>query len=61
MSLFNRTLRAAEGIKGEDTKEVRAAKRMTKLEPREAAPKGPESDLAHALRTRRLPRTPERH
>ncbi|MBK8198049.1 MAG: hypothetical protein IPK75_06735 [Acidobacteria bacterium] len=57
MSLLNRTLRAAEALKGEDTAAVRNAARLT---PRaqEAPPAEAESDLAHALRTRRMLRTP---
>lgn len=61
MRLFNRTLRAAEAIKGEDTAELRRAARLSPLTQKEVAPPTEESDLTHALRTRRLPRTAERH
>ena len=61
MRLFNRTLRAAEALKGEDTAELRRAARLAPLTPPAAPPSTEESDLTHALRTRRLPRTAERH
>lgn len=57
MRLFNRTLRAAEAIKGEDTAELRRAARLAPLTPPAGPPPTEESDLAHALRTRRMPRT----
>lgn len=58
MSLLNRTLRAAEALKGEDTAAIRAAAKLSPLAPKEDAPAEGESDLAHALRTRRMLRTP---
>ena len=60
MTLFHRTLRAAEAIKGEDMAAVRAATRLAPPAPAEAAPAKGESALAHAIRTRRLIRSPER-
>jgi hypothetical protein len=61
MTLFHRTLRAAEAIKGEDMAAVRAATRLAPPAPAEAAPAKGESALTHAIRTRRLIRSPERH
>jgi hypothetical protein len=61
MRLFNRTLRAAEAIRGEDTAELRRAARLSPLTQKEVAPPTEESALAHALRTRRMPRTAEQH
>lgn len=58
MSLLNRTIRAAEKLKAEDTAEVKRAAKMTPLEAKEDVPEAAESDLAHALRTRRMLRTP---
>jgi|JI10StandDraft_1071094.scaffolds.fasta_scaffold476026_2 hypothetical protein len=58
MSLLNRTLRAAEALKSEDTAAVRNAARLTPRAQEAAAPAEAESDLAHALRTRRMLRTP---
>ena len=61
MTLFHRTLRAAEAIKGEDMAAVRAATRLAPPAPAEAAPAKGESALTNAIRTRRLIRSPERH
>ena len=58
MSLLNRTLRAAEALKGEDTAAIRNAARLSPLTAKDAAPADTESDLAHALRTRRMLRKP---
>jgi len=59
MTLFNRTLRAAETIRGEtDTALSRRAAKRSPLAPKDDAPGAPETDLAHALRTRRMLRTP---
>jgi hypothetical protein len=58
MSLPNRTLRAAEALKAADDAATRTAARLTPLEKPVEAPDEAESDLAHALRTRRMLRKP---
>ena len=58
MRLINRTRCAAEALQNADTAVIRAAARLTPLETKEDVPDTPESDLAHALRTRRMLRTP---
>lgn len=58
MSLPNRTLRAAEAIQGADDAATRNAARLSPLTKPAEAPEATESDLAHALRTRRMLRKP---
>lgn len=58
MSLPNRTLRAAEAIMRADEAATKTAARLSPLEKPAEAPEQAESDLAHALRTRRMLRKP---
>lgn len=58
MSLLNRTIRAAESLNAEDSAEAKRAAKLAPLAPKEDVPAAAESDLAHALRTRRMLRTP---
>ena len=59
MSLWKQSLKAAEAIRNEDDiARSRQAARLSPLETKEDASAAPESDLAHALRTRRMLRTP---
>ncbi|MEQ8299098.1 MAG: hypothetical protein RH945_01000 [Hyphomonas sp.] len=59
MDLRITEIRAAEAVQnaGAEALSRRAAK-LAKLKQRETAPDAPESDMAHALRTRRKLRTP---
>ena len=59
MSLNRETLNAAERLRREDTESLcRLAARLTQLQHEAGTPDAPETDLAHALRTRRLLRRP---
>ena len=59
MDLRITEIRAAEAVQKAGAEELsRRAAKLAKLKQRETAPDAPESDMAHALRTRRKLRTP---
>ncbi|MBA3068591.1 MAG: hypothetical protein FP825_08930 [Hyphomonas sp.] len=59
MSLKRESLKAAERIRQDDTENLcRLAARLTRLQEASDKPETGESDLAHALRTRRMLRRP---
>jgi hypothetical protein len=59
MSLKRETLKAAERIRQDDTENLcRLAARLTQLQADAGTPAETETDLAHALRNRRMLRRP---
>jgi len=59
MDLRITEIRAADAIQHGSAEDVsRRAAKLAKLKERETAPDAPESDMAHALRTRRKLRKP---
>jgi hypothetical protein len=59
MDLKQTSLKAAERINQDETESLaRLAVRLTQLQEAAGAPDAPESDLAHALRNRRMLRKP---
>lgn len=59
MSLKRESLKASERIRQDETENLcRLAARLTQLQDDAGTPDGSETDLAHALRTRRLLRRP---
>ncbi|MEQ9505669.1 MAG: hypothetical protein RLO80_05320 [Hyphomonas sp.] len=59
MDLKQASLKAAERTRQDETENLaRLAARLTQLQDAAGTPDAPESDLAHALRTRRMLRKP---